>query len=42
MRKIIIIMSDAREEAAVAREALVRGKKKQWPEGVGTPTEPVV
>ena len=29
MRKIIIIMSDAREEAAVAREALVRGKKKE-------------
>ena len=29
LRKIIIIMSDAREEAAVAREALVRGKKKQ-------------
>ena len=29
MRKFIIIMSDAREEAAIAREALVRGKKKQ-------------
>ena len=29
LRKIIIIMSDAREEAAIAREALVRGKKKQ-------------
>ena len=29
MRKIIIIMSDAREEAAIAREALVREKKKE-------------
>ena len=29
LRKFIIIMSDAREEAAIAREALVRGKKKQ-------------
>ena len=31
MKKIIIIMSDAREEAAVAREALVR-EKKNFPE----------
>ena len=29
MKKIIIIMSDAREEAAIAREALVREKKKE-------------
>ena len=28
LRKIIIIMSDAREEAAIAREGLVREKKK--------------
>ena len=29
LRKIIPIMSDAREEAAIAREALVREKKKE-------------
>ena len=29
MQKIILIMSDAREEAAIAREALVREKKKE-------------
>ena len=29
MKKIIIIMSDARDEAAIAREALVREKKKE-------------
>ena len=29
MKNIILIMSDAREEAAIAREELVRGKKKE-------------